>query len=392
MSVTKVKNRTKLVILSDLHPQIELGGGGAIAYEFFNLLDNLGYSVQFWFTTSRREFINNHNHKEIGVLSPNPRTRFGSKFREILGVGNLLKVIMLVLKFRPKVIWVHQIGNHWPYLLIPVLRLFNTKVLFTYHDYLALSKYKIDPIDSSLNEVLGNINVGKSSYQIFRRILLRTMANSANQTTAVSHLQKQILEAFQIRIDAVIPNGVAKCVHEKFLDSNSPQSTWNILFAGRLNRKGLDVICDALTKAKPGWILHLAGNDDLLNYCSMRLDPKQFMFHGKLSRFELGGLMHRMDLVGVCSQYYDPYPTVGLEALRHGSFFLSTNTAGISYIYSGEISKNLIFKLGEVPDLDLALSFVNTNLDVLNAIKSKLPTPIDVCETYLEMIDQLITS
>lgn len=65
MSVTKVKNRTKLVILSDLHPQIELGGGGAIAYEFFNLLDNIGYSVQFWFTTSQREFINNHNHKEI---------------------------------------------------------------------------------------------------------------------------------------------------------------------------------------------------------------------------------------------------------------------------------------------------------------------------------------
>lgn len=392
MSVTKVRNGTNLVILSDLHPQIELGGGGAIAYEFFNLLDNLGYSVQFWFTTSQREFINNHSNKEIGVFSPNPRTRFGSKFREILGVGNLLKIIMLVLKFRPKVIWVHQIGNHWPYLLIPVLRLFNTKILFTYHDYLALSKYKIDPIDSSLNEVLGNINVGKSSYQIFRRRLLRTMANSANQTTAVSHLQKQILEAFQIRVDAVIPNGVATCVHEKFLDSNPPQSTWNILFAGRLNRKGLDVICDALTKAKPGWILHLAGNDDLLNYCSMRLDSKQFMYHGKLSRFELGRLMHGMDIVGVCSQYYDPYPTVGLEALRHGSFFLSTNTAGISHIYSGEISKSLIFKVGQVPDLDLALSFVNTNLDALNAIKSKLPTPIDVCETYLEMIHQLITS
>ena len=103
MSVTKVRNGTNLVILSDLHPQIELGGGGAIAYEFFNLLDNLGYSVQFWFTTSQREFINNHSNKEIGVFSPNPRTRFGSKFREILGVGNLLKIIMLVLKFRPKV-------------------------------------------------------------------------------------------------------------------------------------------------------------------------------------------------------------------------------------------------------------------------------------------------
>ena len=391
MNFIKVKNKTDVVILSDLHPELQLGGGGAIAYEFHNLLDDLGYSVQFWFTTSNKEFINKQNENEIGIFSSNPRTRFGIKFREILGVGNLLKVLMLTLKFRPKVIWVHQIGNHWPYLLIPVLRFFQVKIIFTFHDYLVLSKYKIDPIDSSRNEVLGNVNVGTSNYQIFRRTLLRTMANSANQTTAVSNLQKQILEEFQIRIDVVVPNGVAPCVHEIFLENDFPESISNLLFAGRLNRKGLDIMCDAVIQAKSGWILHLAGDNDLFDYCSMRLDSEKFKYHGKLSRFELGELIHKMDLVGVCSQYYDPYPTVGLEALRHGSFFLSTNTAGISHIYSSAVSENLIFEIGKVPDLDSALNFINDNLDILDAVKNRLPTPMDTCKIYLEMIDELIS-
>ncbi len=390
MNFFKVKNKTDLVILSDLHPELQLGGGGAIAYEFHNLLKDLGYSVQFWFTTSNKEFINKQNLEEIGVLSSNPKSRFGSKFREILGVGNLLKILMLVLRFRPRVIWVHQIGNHWPYLVIPVLRLFRVKILFTFHDYLVLSKYKIDPIDSSRREVSRNVNVGTSIYQIFRRMLLRSMANSANQTTAVSNLQKQILEQFQIRIDVVVPNGVAKCVHEKCVEHDFPESTSNLLFAGRLNRKGLDIMCEAVIQAKPGWILHLAGNSELFDYCSLRLDAEKFKYHGKLSRFELGELIHKMDLVGVCSQYFDPYPTVGLEALSHGSFFLATNTAGISEIYTGSVSENLIFEIGKVPDLDSAINFIKDNLDNLDKLKNKIPTPLETSKIYLEMIDELL--
>lgn len=44
----------KIVVVSDLHPKLVLGGGQSIAYEFYTLLTKSRYNTEFWYPTSNQ--------------------------------------------------------------------------------------------------------------------------------------------------------------------------------------------------------------------------------------------------------------------------------------------------------------------------------------------------
>ena len=96
-----------------------------------------------------------------------------------------------------------------------------------------------------------------------------------------------------------------------------------------------------------------------------------------------------MDLVSVLSQYFDPYPTVALESIRHGSMFITTNTTGVSVLLES-IEGIPKFNVGEVPNLDDLEYWLQTSSEYQKQLKSKIPSQDEVIHRYLLLMNQII--
>ena len=139
-----------IVLLSDLHPKNSLGGGQNIAYEYFESMIKSGLNAEFWCTKPNKEKKRNNQTKhEIQIYSPSISNNLSFKIKHLIGGTELIKFIWLIVTKKPSNIWIHQIGNHWPMIIIPILRLWRIHTIVTLHDFSILSRYKIQPISSS---------------------------------------------------------------------------------------------------------------------------------------------------------------------------------------------------------------------------------------------------
>jgi glycosyltransferase involved in cell wall biosynthesis len=375
----------KIVVVSDLHPKLVLGGGQSIAYEFYTLLTESGYNTEFWYTTSEKKNIVLKNSKEICIFSSLNKNRFLSKVKELLGGLLLFKFIYLLIVRKPSKIWIHQIGNNIPFIIIIFIKLLKIESIITLHDYLILSKYKIVPVDKNQRVISKLQDLNLSLYQTLRFFFYRLVVNNSNVIITVSELQKEILTNFGIRVTDVRPNGIAVCKHKKIVKNPSRKADRSILFAGRLGFKGLDILIQSANLAKKKWVIHLAGNSDLLSYVQSK-GFDDYIYHGLLTRVQISSLIHKMDLVFACSQYYDPYPTICLESLRHGVPFITTITSGTSRIYSNEFAKKLIMNVGIVPDLDDIHRFTSKYKKEILSEGAKIPDVLEVYKSYLNTL------
>jgi glycosyltransferase involved in cell wall biosynthesis len=222
-------------------------------------------------------------------------------------------------------------------------------------------------------------------HQTLRFYFYRLVVNNSNVIIAVSELQKEILTNFGIRVTHVRPNGIAICKHKKIVKNPSQKADLSILFAGRLGFKGLDILIQSANLAKRKWIIHLAGNSDLLSYVQSR-GFDNYIYHGLLTRDQISSLIHKMDLVFAGSQYYDPYPTICLESLTHGVPFITTITSGTSRIYSKEFAKKLVINVGVVPDLDDIYLFTRKYKKEILSDGVKIPDVLEVYNSYLNIL------
>ena len=381
------KSEVKIVILSDLHPNIELGGGGAIAYEFHENLKRLGIRSEFWYTIRDNVEPLNRDSSEFSFDYKESRVKLIRKVSAILGPIMLARILLKAIRNRPSAIWIHQIGNRIPFLVIPLLRILRIKTLISIHDYLSISQFKITAQNPASFNFMSPIelNTDFTLYQKLRRSLNITFINSARTKVSVSDLQSRILESQGIEIDYVIPNGVGRCEHD-IIHFESPKDIRNVLFAGRLNGKGLDILCKAIIESDQHWVLNLAGNDDLEHYCRVNYPGIDFVFHGKLERIALCKLIHHMDLVSVLSQYFDPYPTISLEAAAHGTFFITTPCSGTSSLLSEGSLGEFIVPVSKVPALDKIFEISLRMKGQLEEVTDAIPTPQAVTAKYLKIL------
>lgn len=95
----------------------------------------------------------------------------------------------------------------------------------------------------------------------------------------------------------------------------------------------------------------MAGDIQLLEYASIFCPESQIEYLGQLNQVDLFEFIHKMELVAVCSQYMDNYPTIALEALAHNSLPFTTNLTGVANLLS-RINPRLVLKNGEIPPLE----------------------------------------
>ena len=178
-----------------------------------------------------------------------------------------------------------------------------------------------------------------------------------------------------------IVNGVEKCHHHDAISriSNS------VLFAGRLNQKGLELTIQSIKRSKKSMHLFVAGSSDLENVCKEMLSPNAFTYLGLLNRDELLEFIHKVEFVSAISQYYDNYPTIALEALTHGAIPITTSITGVSSLLR-YISPDLVIDPKDlIPFDDYSYSILHQKIPKMDELDLNLQK-----SRYLEIFNSVL--
>ena len=150
----KVKRNTDFVILNDLHPDYQ-PGAATIAFETSQVLGSR-YKVEFWCTSHGNITSIGYANGNVQIRACQTRPWFDGflkkrsylmAYAEFLNFHRLLWLAINLLRVRPRVLWMHQIGNRFPRSVILVARLLKIKTIVTLHDFSLVAPGKIYPAD-----------------------------------------------------------------------------------------------------------------------------------------------------------------------------------------------------------------------------------------------------
>jgi glycosyltransferase involved in cell wall biosynthesis len=336
---------TRVLVLNELHPE-EQPGAATIAFDFAQSLSRTS-DVIFMHTS---EIC--HNTDEGLVMRKVDRklirTTTGYSYellkiaQDLFGLVQAWKYFKEIKKSSPKVIWIHQIGNFIPRILLLLLPSI-APITMTVHDYGLIIPRKLYPKDLSRKK-LERLNVNfptsrrkhiVSMSQFFkhfiyktRRLLLRFYLRKV-RIVCISQLQADIHRVYGYKVFSVISNGIERCDCENISGSRENKS---VLFLGRTTGKGLDRLFESLSGS--GINSYFAGGDDLREMVQSSAHMLNAEFLGKLNRTEIFKALHLTKLSYVASDCFDVYPTAGIEAIRHGAVPIVSDTTGLRDLVS----------------------------------------------------------
>ena len=350
----------KLVVLNDLHPE-EAAGAASIAMRLTEVARQR-HQVEFWcswINIKPNRVDPNTKFMNFDESDAKKRDRFITKvYKEFFDFKSLFWIYTEIRRFRPDVVWVHQVGNRFPKTVILLFKIMRIKVVVTSHDFGGILPRKLFPQDlMPLNQMTLQKNQEPFNLNLRGGILrnlviktrmsfLREIYNLADMHFLISNLQERIYVNFGYRIKAVVPNGVDRCV----CNSYATRESRSILFAGRDNGKGLTQLLLALREQK-GFHLHLAGSDRLLEIIAEANYQGKVTFHGKLSQDNLFELLHQIKFVSALSECFDVYPSMVLEAISHGALPLTSTRAGNSQLVE-KMDPNLVIDMEKIINLN----------------------------------------
>ena len=342
----------KVAILNDLHPY-DSPGAASIALRLAST-DSFVNNSEFW--CSSRNSVSYLSKKsgsvKLGVFDPGNRSRSGirNKLNEYVDIKAIYWVAKNYRRFKPDVVWTHQIGNVFPRFLLIYFRIMRVPVYSTLHDFSLIVPRKLYPSDfESYDYIDGVTKLGKFCpfetgfsfiYLHTRQILNKYLYNWFSSVICISNMQREIYQNFDFRILSVISNGVDIC-DSKHDDFEQSQEKINLLFVGRSPGKGFH-FCLTLTKSNPKFHLLLVGGDELLEEASTSLAKGSFTYFGKLETLDLRHVYHLADYVLVLSECFDVYPGVLMEALSHGCKVLTTASVGNSALGHADSLSSII--------------------------------------------------
>ena len=340
------------MIVSDYSPAIS--GGAQLIVE---LLREAGTRAGHNLTS-----VTYKNKVNSRIISPRLlNVKFIQYVRELLNPLGVIQILYHQIILKPDVIWYHNINNEWSWSVLR-FNLFKSKQIITLHDLSPISRRKLTPNDLA-NSKNGNFQFGR--LKRIRNAWIRLMLKDIT-AVGIGKICSLFLTQNQIVLKATIPNRILPCNHTHI----SGKIRNSVFFAGRENLKGLAEIARAVNSST-GWKLYLAGDEILkvfaLTYCT----EEKINWLGKLSNAEVQKKIHSLELVAVCSQYFDNYPTIALEALVHGSIPVTTEVTGVSELIA-EISPILVQKVGDRPNLEKIREFLDSKpvvtIEVLESI------------------------
>jgi len=336
---------TEFLILNELHPD-EQPGAATIALDYAQVL-SMNSETLFMHTSKSlhteqaelpTKYVSRKTRREAsGYLGE--LIRVG---RDLFGIIEARRYLREIRNVNPKKIWIHQIGNYIPRVLLLFLPSV-APVMMTVHDYSLIVPRKLYPRDLSRKQI-ESLNVKfeahetskfetfaglfkKSVYKV-RRLILRFYLRKV-KLICISQQQADIYRIFHYRVHAIIPNGIetCDCVNASGLTRGS-----SVLFLGRITGKGVDRLLASL--AKSGMEAVFAGGEEigeLLETYSGKLNAK---FLGRLNRADVLKEIHKATFIYQASDCFDVYPTTGIEAIRHGAFPIVSDTTGLRDLVS----------------------------------------------------------
>lgn len=399
--------RLRLAVISDRNPKFN-PGANSVAFEYAKAASQ-DFSTEFWTSRIKKSHETPLAFDSLPFRYINLSQRFfafpkkGLKhktFREIFSISPLIWTLFKAIRFRPDLVWIHQIGNVFPYSIFFLFRMMRIPTVFTSHDFGTLVPRKLYPSDlklgaQDLSELLdsnqavgrknGSLGLSLSTAYSIRLNFIKFFLKSA-QVVGISQLQTDILKSNGFKVIDTIPNGVSACRCEV----RNSQRIGAILFAGRLAGKGLRQVLTTV-KGHPSIMLHLAGDEELLNQAKLVLPSSRIVFHGQLNSDELFRVMHEVRFLAALSDCFDVYPSVVLEALVHGCApfcYPSVGNANQAY----RVHKNLVIDYGSIIENGLMDDFlINDDLSQkLSSVGAELPSFLDVYAIYRNLFNRVL--
>lgn len=372
----------QFLFVSDFHPSKIVGGAPAIAEEYFQTL-KIRNIQSYFYSASELKLPFRFKSKILKYRRNSSTIRLLTNL--ITSTIYCAKFIYAARAIRPRYIWIHSIGNKIPIFSLYLLSLLQFKFFVTLHDFNAISRQKIQA------EVKGNqlvpIIPSRFKDKIYQRINIGALRRSLFCATLSRH-QSDIFKSMGLLNLKSIPNGVELCEHKYLKKNQLDFSKLKILFAGRGYGKGIPELMRALeTQDNTNVEIYVAGGPELLNYIDVKHLNKKVFYKGRLPREVLTSFIHEIDIVIVNSQYFDPYPTVGLEGIRHNALVITSESSGLVDLYNSQDLKQLVLKLGEEIDFEKLASLYVTKRQFLREVNVLIPTPHQVVDNYLSELD-----
>lgn len=288
--------------------------------------------------------------------------------KSLLNPYGVFLLIRMQIKHRPDLVWYHGVNNEWSWASLRVGKRQIKKIL-TIHDLTAISNYKIT------TDFLEKLRKESGFKRFARNMRISYVRKCLDKTIniGIGEINTEILRSFEFNIDYDIKNRIEPCRHA----SQSKEADRSVLFAGRSYMKGLPQVAQAVAADKR-WKLILAGDSQLLDEALLYCPEAQVNYLGRLRREELLERIHEINLVSVCSQYYDNYPTLALEALVHDSIPFTTEITGVASMLK-ELDSRLVIKTSEIP-----------NLEEINQVKNRLGSEYDVMKLQVSDLNQFV--
>jgi glycosyltransferase involved in cell wall biosynthesis len=332
---------TRILVLNELHPN-EQPGAATIALDYASALAK--FSDTIFVHTSISDNVQETQIPKIkslargkGVHRAGYSGELQSTATDLFGVVKASRYLKEIRGMNPDFIWVHQIGNFIPRLLLFFLSSV-APVVMTIHDYSLIIPRKLYPSDLdrprlyalNVDSSPSNRSVRQAVFAIFkttfyklRRLTLRLYLRRV-KLVCISQQQAQIYRSYGYRVVAVIPNGIAKCT---CIDTASTNRLNSVLFLGRLTGKGVDRLLESVSDS--GTSAVFAGGEDLNEKITKFPGKLNARFLGHLNRDEVFSEIHKTSFVYLASDCFDVYPTTGLEAIRHGAMPIVSETTGL---------------------------------------------------------------
>jgi len=361
---------TKVLILNELHPG-EQPGAATIAFDYAKALSKMSHTIFFYTTKSENDSIT--GLLRIKGVRRNQRKHvsgyygeFRRVLRDLLALPTAIRYFREIKSVNPNLLWIHQIGNHIPRLLLFFLPLICPTIM-TVHDYSFIVPRKLYPKDLNKkhlqilgvpffegNQTYGNwlASTIKQFMYILRRGILRHYCKRI-RIICISQQQAQIYRIFGFKVHSIIPNGINECT---CVDSHNSFSSPSVLFLGRVTGKGVERLLSSVSQLDIQ--LFLAGPEELRNVAEAFPGKLKYKYLGNLDRAQVFQEIHKVSMVYLASDCFDVFPTTGIEAIRHGAIPIVSDTTGL---------RELVYDIS--PDL------------VLTSSQAKIPF-----ENYLMMI------
>ena len=362
----------KILILSD-YPSEYTGGAQIIARLFADSLRDRDIDILQ---------VNRTSATKLNSL-PQKLFTHSNFLRELRGIVNpiaLFKLQLRIRRFKPEVIWIHNVNNYWSWSSLLISKL-NAKTILTCHELSAISnlKMKKNHFDSNLRLDYTKLNMSKVTILLLRikHLYLRILFKQVF-AIAIGEICRDVLVANNFRITARIPNRVQVCAHDD-IQLREPNS---VLFAGRLIEKGLKET--AIGVAKADMRLFLIGPAELYNEALQYCPTEKVEYLGNKSHQELLKLLHNFEIVSVCSQSFDNYPTIGLEALVHGCKVVTSELTGLSRLLTKH-GIDATVQIGEIPDFRQIQTLPNEKFQN-DKLMGEITDPSITVESYLDLI------